>query len=219
MHCRTVLYLAFAALVFPAALMAQLPAEIFGGDKLATTDIMFFRYIKGGSGNNSRFLFFNRNRMSAEYKQTKKEKLPQFGNTEAISYNHPDLSGLAPVFVVQVSNAGIYPKAGVQFYGGTNELTFFTWIVHETLLSGKTDWFVLIRYEPAVQEDWKLYSQCELFTVLPGSSTGIYTFIQRLRLGLKRASFSFGAGADFSNSGNSRYASKENTGIFIRYEF
>lgn len=209
----------FAAMLMQTHLRAQLPAEVFGGDKLATTDIMFFRYIKDSGGNNSRFLFFNRNRMSADYTQTKKEKLPQFGNTEAISYNHPELSGLAPVFVAQISNGGIYPKAGVQYYGGTKSLTFFTWIVHETLSFGRTDWFVLIRYEPAVDDEWKLYSQCELFTVLPGSSAGIYTFIQRLRVGLKQKSFAFGVGADFSNSGKGSYTSKENTGIFLRYEF
>ena len=78
---------------------AQIPVEIFAGHERTTVDIMFFKYFKNNQGENSRWLFFNRNRASVDYRMTKTSYLPQFGFTEAISYNHEKLKGFAPVIL------------------------------------------------------------------------------------------------------------------------
>ncbi|MCA6434258.1 MAG: hypothetical protein IM574_11695, partial [Cytophagales bacterium] len=80
---------------------AQIPVEIFAGYQKLTIDVMFFKYFKNKQKENSNWLFFNRNRASVDYRMTSKTYLPQFGFTEAISYNHPKLKGFAPVAVVQ----------------------------------------------------------------------------------------------------------------------
>jgi len=94
---------------------AQIPVEIFAGNKKASFDLMFFKFFKNQAGQNSKFLFFSRERALVDYKQTSSSNLPQFGFTEAISYNHPALKGFAPVFVGQVLNRGIFAKTGVQY--------------------------------------------------------------------------------------------------------
>jgi hypothetical protein len=73
-----------AVVLYKGTAFAQIPVEIFAGDKKATVDIMFFRFFKNSSGDNSKFLFFSRNRASINYEMSGTENLPQFGFTEAI---------------------------------------------------------------------------------------------------------------------------------------
>ena len=114
-----------AMLLFRGIAFAQIPVEVFAGHKKATADIMFFKFIKNKEGHNSKFLFFNRNRASIDYAMTKTTNLPQFGFTEAISYNHEKLKGFAPVVVGSILNRGIYPKAGIQFAKNKKRLHHF----------------------------------------------------------------------------------------------
>ena len=95
---------------------------------------MLFKYFKNKEATNSKFLFFNRNRVSIDYKQTTTTYLPVFGFTEAISYNHQKLIGFAPVIVTQVNNKGIFPKAGMQYFYRKKYFTIFSWIVCEILV-------------------------------------------------------------------------------------
>ena len=67
---------------------AQIPLEILAGHKEASVDMMFFRFIKTKTRTSFCFPVFNRNRASIDYAMTKTTDLPQFGFTEAISYNH-----------------------------------------------------------------------------------------------------------------------------------
>ncbi|MFM7855752.1 MAG: hypothetical protein ACKO96_28470, partial [Flammeovirgaceae bacterium] len=112
---------------------SQIVVEGFVGDQKTTADILFFKYFKNKEGNNSTFLFFNRNRASMDYRQTSNAYLPQFGFTEAVSYNHPALKGFAPVAVVQIFNTGTFPKIGVQYFHQKKHFMFFTWAVIETM--------------------------------------------------------------------------------------
>jgi hypothetical protein len=89
---------------------AQIPVEILGGDKKVSFDLMFFQFFKNKAGHHSKFLFFSRERAVIDYKQTITSNLPQFGFTEAISYNHPQLKGFAPVVVGQILNRARLPK-------------------------------------------------------------------------------------------------------------
>ncbi|MBK7854599.1 MAG: hypothetical protein IPJ79_06520 [Bacteroidetes bacterium] len=131
-----------ATLLFRGVAFAQIPVEVFTGHKKATVDIMFFKFFKNKEGHNSKFLFFNRNRASIDYTMTQTTNLPQFGFTEAFSYNHEKLKGFAPVVVASILNRGVYPKAGIQFAKIKKDYTIFSWIVAETLKEPNVDFFL-----------------------------------------------------------------------------
>jgi hypothetical protein len=198
---------------------SQIPVEIFGGNEKTTVDIMFFKFFKNKQEENSRWLFFNRNRTSVDYRLTTKTNLPQFGFTEAISYNHPKLRGFSPVLVGQVLSWGVYPKAGIQYAHISKNMTVFTWLVCEMLSNPDLDFFLLFRYTPKISGKLNLYTQFETGNTFPTNSIDNLSFTQRLRLGLSIKGYQFGAGSDFNQTGNSTFTKIYNVGGFIRHEF
>jgi hypothetical protein len=217
---KTKLFLIATAILLQCSVaVAQIPVEVFFGDKKTTLDIMFFKFIKNKEQQNTNWLFFNRTRVSADYKMTATTDLPVFGFTEAISYNHKKLKGFAPVVVAQISNRGIYPKAGIQFFYRKNNFTFFSWIVSETLKNPNLDLFVLARYEPKLTEKIHLFTQLELVNAFPTESKGNFNLFQRIRIGLKIKEWQFGIGADFNELGNTTFVNTNNIGGFLRHEF
>lgn len=198
---------------------AQLPVEVMAGHKKTTVDVMFFRYFKNREARPSKWLFFNRNRASIDYKMTRTTDLPQFGCTEAISFNHEKLKGFAPVAVVSILNRGVYPKMGVQYVKMNNSLTLFSWVVIETLNRPNIDFFFLGRYTPRLTDKVHLYTQLELVNAFPSVQENNFSFIQRLRVGLKIKACQLGAAADISEAGRNNYVTTNNIGGFLRYEF
>ena len=210
----------FIISIFVAQILhAQIPVEIFGGDKKASFDLMFFKFFKNKTGQNSKFLFFSRERAVVDYKQTTTTNLPQFGFTEAISYNHQVLKGFAPVVVGQILNRGTFAKMGVQYAHITKNTTLFGWTVTELHNKPSVDVFLLLRYTPKLTEKLHLYSQIETANAFPTTESKTFSFVQRLRLGLKIKDWQFGAAADFSQSGRTQFSKTENSGVFLRHEF
>jgi len=209
--------------MFQLSIIAQIPVEIFGGQEKTTVDIIFFKYFKNKrevqDGYRDRWLFFNRNRASIDYRMTKTSFLPQFGFTEAISYNHEKLKGFAPVIVGQVLSWGVYPKAGIQYAHISQIMTVFTWLVFETLEKPDIDYFLLFRLTPKLSKKVNLFSQVESVNTFPTTSAKYYNFTQRFRLGLSFKRYQFGAGIDFNQMGNINFTKTYNIGGFIRHEF
>ena len=218
MKSKIILLVVASFLLWKDAL-AQIPVEVFGGHKKTTFDLMFFKFFKNKKAENSKFLFFNRNRVSFDYRQTSTTYLPVFGFTEAVSYNHPKLKGFAPVLVAQVSNAGIFPKAGIQYFRRKNNLTLFSWIVSEMKERPGIDLFVLTRYEPKLTEKLNLFTQLELINAFPTEAASNVNLFQRVRIGLKLKEWQFGAGADFNEFGKTAFTQTSNIGGFLRHEF
>jgi hypothetical protein len=204
--------------LYGGTVIAQIPVEIFTGNEKSTLDIMFFKFFKNQQNEPSQFLFFNRNRVSIDYEMTSSENLPQFGFTEAISYNHPELIGFAPVVVVQVFNSGVYPKAGVQFVHLNAKYTLFSWLVSETAKKPSFDYYVLFRFTPDISGKLKLFTQIESLNTFY-SQTESYQFSQRFRLGLETGDFQFGLGTDLAEKGKDSFEFTSNSGVFLRYEF
>jgi hypothetical protein len=200
-------------------IQAQIPVEVFAGHQKTSLDVMFFKFFKNKQGTSSKFLFFNRNRASIDYRQTPTSYLPVFGFTEALSYNHPALKGFAPVVVAQLNNKNIFPKAGLQYFHRKNEFTFFSWVVCETLENPNIDFFVLTRFEPKLSETFNLFTQLELINAFPTEANEQYNFIQRVRVGLKMKEWQIGVGTDFNELGNATFANSNNIGGFLRHEF
>lgn len=214
-----ILFVVMATLLFRGVAVAQIPVEVFAGHKKATLDIMFFKFFKNKEGQNSKFLFFNRNRASIDYAMTETSNLPQFGFTEAISCNDKRLKGFAPVVVVSVLNRGVYPKAGFQFAKIKSNYTIFSWLVSETLKEPNIDFFFLGRYTPKLTDKLKLFTQMELVNAFPTDDKNNFSFTQRFRLGLMLKEFQFGLGADFTAVGKTQFTNTQNMGAFLRYEF
>lgn len=198
---------------------AQIPVEVFAGNERTTFDMMYFKYTRKGTGDNSKFLFFNRNRASVDYRMTSSEYLPSFGITGAISYNVPALKGLAPVAVAQILNRAVLMKAGVQYAYQKKSITIFTWFVTETMQDPDIDFFFLGRYTPKLSEKTDLFIQAEAVNTIATSAGKAHSFTQRLRLGLKLSYWQFGAGIDLTESGITGLAVNSNAGIFLRHEF
>jgi hypothetical protein len=213
------LFCLFFCLFFSSIVTAQIPVEVLFGHKKSTLDVLFFRNIKTKEGKPSPFLFFNRNRVSIDYRQTHTSYLPQFGNTNAMSFNLPKLKGIAPVAVLQISGTGVFPKAGLQYFHRQHDFMVFTWLVGELLSQPNIDWFLLTRYEPKISKKIHLFSQLELFNALPTVETKPYSLFQRMRLGIKINSFSFGGAADFGAIGRNTKVKTRNFGSFVRYDF
>lgn len=211
--------LVIATLLFRGVAIAQIPVEVFAGHKKTTADIMFFKFFKNKEAQNSDWLFFNRNRASIDYAMTSSTNLPQFGFTEAISYNNKKWKGFAPVAVVQILNKGFYPKAGFQFAKIKKDYTIFTWVVCETLGNPNIDFFFLGRYTPKITDKLNLFTQIELVNAFPTNDNNNFNFIQRLRLGLKIKEYQFGIGADYTALGRNNFTTTQNIGIFLRHEF
>lgn len=202
-----------------ANLFAQIPVEVFVGNQKATVDIMFFKYFKNQEEQNTRFLFFNRNRASMDYAMTETTNLPQFGFTEAISYNHQKMKGFAPVAVLSVLNKGVYSKLGFQFATIKKDFIIFSWMVAETIKEPNLDFFLLGRFTPKLSSRLHLFSQFELVNAFPTAEKKNYSFTQRFRLGIKLSAFQFGAGIDLAQLGRNNFSSTQNFGGFLRYEF
>ncbi|WP_421795654.1 hypothetical protein [Haliscomenobacter sp.] len=213
------LTLALVLFLIGSNAIAQIPVEILLGHEKTSFDLMFFKYLKKHDGNNSRVLFFNRNRASIDYRQTSSTYLPQFGFTEALSYNHPAWKGFAPVLVAQLLNRGIYPKAGLQYAKLAKDFTFFSWVVAELQKEPNVDFFVLTRYTPPLSERLHLYTQLELVNAFPTVENKTFSLIQRFRLGLKVRDWQYGLGADFSQNGRNTWTNTDNLGLFLRHEF
>jgi hypothetical protein len=215
---RSLLLSVVASVLLGAGAMAQIPVEVFGGNKKATLDVLFFRFIKKKNNASTKWLFFNRNRASIDYKMTPASNLPQYGFTEALSYNHPKLKGFAPVAVVQLVNRGVFPKAGVQYAHTGKNTTVFTWLVAETLRNPNIDYFLLFRYTPKLTAKLTLFTQLELVNAFPTQQTNNFSFTQRIRVGLKTGVWQYGFGSDLSETGRTAFANTDNWGLFLRCE-
>jgi hypothetical protein len=198
---------------------AQIPVEMFVGHERTTLDIMFFKVFLDEENRHTPWLFFNRNRASIDYRMNSTSYLPQFGFTEALSYNHPLLKGFAPVAVLQMLNRSVTPKVGIQYATVSDTFTLFSWVVVEPRQAPSIDAFVLVRYTPHLGHGWRLFTQLELVNTFPTEQQSALSMVQRGRLGVQYRTFQCGLGADFAFTGAGLLVHTNNLGIFIRHEF
>ncbi len=206
-----IVLLIIATFLFRSVAIAQ-SIEYYVGDERNGIDLMWFKNFKNFEGEKSSFLFFSRNRASVDYHNSP----TAFGSTNAISYNFKN--GIGIVTVASFLNAGFTPKAGIQFYKQNENFMFFGWAVAELKSEGNIDVFGLFRYQPKINEQWKFFSQLELFPVYNPSSE-MWNFTQRIRLGTKIQNLVFGFMSDLNQSGKDIFSFAKNHGGFLRYDF
>lgn len=210
--------LLLAMLVCSSIAKAQLPVEWFVSEKRSTYDLMFFRKFQGKPEGTGALLYFNRVRMSLYPDMDSKSNLPQFGATQAISYNPSYLHGFAPVAVLQVTNRALQPKVGLQFAHQAKDFTLFSWAV-ATLNEASADHFLLLRYTPDIAANFRMFIQAEFFSVLPLTNRLERNFVQRFRLGLQRSKWQAGLAYELNQIGRESYRQTQIPGLFIRHEF
>ena len=186
--------------------------ESYAGHGRMGIDIMWFNNFKTVKEEKSPFLYFSRNRASVDYKNS----TTAFGSTNAISYNLK--SGFGIVAVASFLNAGLTPKAGIQFFKAKGNFMFFGWLVSDLNQHPNIDLFGLFRYQPVLQDQLKLFSQIEVFPVYSINKES-WNLTQRIRLGLKFKNWVFGSMADFNQFGQISFTKSYNLGGFLRYEF
>jgi hypothetical protein len=186
--------------------------EMYVGDKRFGVDIMWFKNFKNNQKENTPFLYFSRNRANTDYHNAP----TAFGSTNAVSYNFNN--GIGVVAVASFVNSGFTPKAGIQYAKSKGDFMFFGWLVTDLKKDGNTDLFGLFRYQPKINENWKLFSQVELFPVYHFKNE-YWNITERARLGVQKNKTAFGAMFDFNQSGKDHFNTTENTGVFVRHDF
>jgi hypothetical protein len=202
-----------------AGFSQKLPIELFVGHEKTTVDLTYFRHIKTKEDRNSRWLLFNRDRISVDYEKVGGQYQPKFAMTFAMSYNPHTWKGVAPVAVVTATNQGLFPKLGMQYYTVRKDFVFFIWTIVEAMDDPDMEVFLLTRYTPPLGNRLKLYLQGESGNKIPLYDESVFSFFQRARVGLVTGRVQWGLAADFEQSGYRTFSSSHNLGVFLRYEF
>lgn len=186
--------------------------ETYAGHKRVGVDLLWFKFFNDKNEGKTPFLFFSRNRASTDWDSSP----TAFGSTNAVSYNFK--SGVGIVAVGSFLNNGFTPKAGVQYVKIKGDFLFFGWLVVDLKEKGNLDLFGMLRWQPKLNEQWRLFSQVELFPIYKPENK-FWSLTQRLRLGTKYHGWAAGFMADFNQSGKNEFAKTENIGGFLRHDF
>jgi hypothetical protein len=197
----------------------KLPLELFVGHEKTTVDLTYFRHVKTKEDRNSRWLLFNRDRISVAYEKSGGQYQPKFAMTFAMSYNPHTWKGVAPVAVVTATNHGLHPKLGMQYYTVRKDFVFFIWTIVEAMEDPDMEIFILTRYTPPLGSRLKLYFQGESGNKFPLYDEAAWSLFQRARVGLVTGRVQWGLAADFEQSGYRTITRGNNIGAFLRYEF
>lgn len=201
-----------AAMLLHGGIAAAQSVETYAGHQRAGVDLMWFKFFAKQNSEKTPFLFFSRNRASTDWNNAP----TAFGSTNAVSYNFKNGVGL--VAVGSFLNAGFTPKAGVQFVKMKGDFLFFGWLVADLKKAGNMDLFGLFRWQPKLSEQWRLFSQVELFPVF-NPENEFWSLTQRLRLGAKYHGWAAGFMADFNQAGKDDFVRTRNFGGFLRHDF
>ena len=212
-------FLLSALLLFNIVIEAQISTEVFAGDKKATFDVLFFKPFRDSEGKNSDWVFFNREKLTIDYKMTPDKNKPFFVTLQSVSYNPSVLGGFGPVAVSLITNEGMYPKLGMQYVKFNEDFMFFGWLICETLKDPDVDLYLYAKYTPLISGKTRLFAQIETNSTFPAWPGGEPSLYQVMRLGLKWEGFQTGLGLDLTQKGEGDVRTTENTGIFVRYEF
>ncbi len=207
----TRIFILLAAFLYRNAAVSQ-SVEMYSGHQRAGVDLMWFKYLKNAESQNTPFLFFSRNRASVDYSND----AGLLGSVNAVSYNFRN--GLGIVSVASFQGSGLTGKAGIQYFTAKRDFMFFGWLVADLKKQGNVDLFGLFRYQPLLSGQLRLFAQAEMFPVFrPATET--WNLTERIRLGLKRQSWSAGLMADWNQYGKSTFTKITNAGVFLRHEF
>ena len=181
--------------------------ELMPGHKFLFTDVQFLKNFDPAY----RFTLFSRTRARIVYDNDQVD----FFSGAYLNYTSP--SGFGGSVVGRITQAGSDVDLGAHFFKQSSTLSFFGLASASITNVGVYSWFSILRYRPALSEQWKLYISLELFSALNKGTHLAST--QRIRLGLEIKSYQFGLATNLTQIGDEFSGINENIGLFLRKEF
>jgi len=131
--------------------------------------------------------------------------------------NYTTKSGIGGTVLGRVSTLGAGGDAGIHFFKANESFLIYALASIEMQSELAYSWFSILRYTPAINSDWKVYTSLELFT---NFSQGYHlASVQRIRIGLGHSNYQFGLALNLSGLGHKYDNTDINPGIFFRKQF
>lgn len=153
---------------------------------------------------------FSRSRALVDYRE----------NTDLFTgayLNYTTKSGFGGTLLGRISTLGAGGDAGLHFFKANASLLIYALASIDLQSELAYSWFSIIRYTPAINNKWRLYTNLELFSNF--NIDGHVASVQRIRFGLDQKGYQFGLALNLSGLGNDYSIRDTNPGIFLRKQF
>ena len=180
--------------------------EVMPGTKRLFIDAQWLKAFDDGY----RWTLFSRSRATADYKD----------NTSLFSgayVNYTFAGGFGLTLLGKIADSGGGGDAGVHYFNKSEEFMVYALASVGGGTQRSYNWFSIMRYTPALADEWKLFAGLELFTAFVDA--GHAGRVQRARLGLEHRSFQFGLALNLAEYGTDYTNVDVNPGLFVRREF
>jgi hypothetical protein len=153
---------------------------------------------------------FSRSRATVDYEN----------NTDLFTgayLNYTTSSGLGGTLVGRIATTGAGADAGIHYFKARRSFMVYALASVALQQDFSCSWFSILRYTPALNKNWRLYSSLELFSNF--SRAGHVASVQRIRAGLDRSGYQFGLAVNLLGLGKTYRATDTNPGVFLRKQF
>ena len=179
--------------------------ELMVGEKRVFADLQWLRFMD----KNRHWSVFSRTRATVDYNN-------QSDLFSGAYLNFTVKNGFGASLVGRIGASGAGADAGLHFFKAKKNWMLFALASYALQQEPQASWFSIVRYTPELNEQWRLYSSLELFTVL--GDTGHQFSVQRIRIGLDKKGYQFGLGNNLSETGRAPVYFN-NFGVFFRKNF
>ena len=181
--------------------------EAMAGTERIFIDAQFLKFFD----KDFKWSLFSRARATAEYDQNAT-------NLFSGAYlNYTTKSGFGGSLVGRIGTTGSGMDIGPHYFKATKDFSVF--ILPTINLNDELaySWFSIMRYTPAIKNDWKVYSSLELFSSFVDE--GHVFSVQRIRLGIDKKGYQFGFAVNLTQLRTLIDTNDTNLGAFIRKAF
>lgn len=192
-------------LILPASAWAQ-SIEFMPGTERIFADIQWLKPFDDAG----KWSLFSRARATVDYEN-------QTDLLTGAYVNYTTTSGLGATVVGRISSRGGGGEFGVHYFRAKGSFMVYALTSIEMADNPFFAWFSIMRYTPTITEKWGLYSSLELYSSF--DREGHLGSVQRIRLGLSRIHWQFGAGINLAGYGRGYENQDRNPGFFIRRQF
>ncbi len=157
-----------------------------------------------------KWTLFSRSRATVDYEE----------NTDLFTgayVNYTTRSGFGGTVLGRISSSSAGGDIGAHFF--KNSETFTVYALASIAIQSELaySWFSIMRYTPALNNEWRLYSSLELFSNF--NASGHVASVQRVRAGLDKQGYQFGLAVNLMGLGSEYSSTDTNPGIFFRKQF
>lgn len=179
--------------------------ELMTGHEAVFVDVQWLQFFD----DDKQFSLFSRTRATSDYNSS--------GDVFTGAYfNYTTRTGIGPSLVGKINRSGVHADAGVHLFKSRPDYMLFALVSMGIKTEPEYSWFSIFRYTPSINENMKLYTSLELYTLFV---EGRHQFsVQRIRLGISRDKLQFGLAANL-NYYSEQWILDDNLGVFIRKVF